>query len=281
MSLAHVCVLPLCPCLVRNWPFGSPGYTLLPLDCCPQMSRGTNPQKRQSRGFFLDTFWRIVAVTLCNIFLTALHFIWWRPVASALCLTLGVIFNAEIQHGWNSWSNLSRWQREFVILFVFKFLKVVVHSISYLAYRPQLPSAKNAAYNAKDVTVIIPSIDDFGAAFKRCVRSVIECNPAQIFIATVESKKKDAERACRDISKDLKVITVKEANKRAQFLEAVSFATTKVIISADDQVYWGKNFLRYALLLFNDAHVGLEQSSAWTVRTCRYSHSRTFSTTSP
>ncbi|KFZ01081.1 hypothetical protein V500_00890 [Pseudogymnoascus sp. VKM F-4518 (FW-2643)] len=32
---------------------------------------------------------------------------------------------------------------------------------------------------------------------------------------------------------------------------------TKIIISADDQVYWGRNFLRYALAPFNDAHVGL------------------------
>ncbi|OBT98620.1 hypothetical protein VE01_03606 [Pseudogymnoascus verrucosus] len=70
-------------------------------------------------------------------------------------------------------------------------------------------------------------------------------------------KEESAERACGDISKNLKVIIVKEANKRAQFLEAVSFATTKIIISADDQVYWGNNFLRYALLPFNDAHVGL------------------------
>lgn len=49
-----------------------------------------------------------------------------------------------------------------------------------------------------------------------------------------------------------------QGSKQAcEFLEAVSFATTRIIISADDQVYWGKDFLRYALLPFNDAHVGL------------------------
>ncbi|KFZ08882.1 hypothetical protein V502_09085 [Pseudogymnoascus sp. VKM F-4520 (FW-2644)] len=206
---------------------------------------------------FFDIFGRIVAITLRNVFFTALHFIWWRPVASVLCIGFGVIFNAQIQNGWDGYINLSWWQMGFAFLFVFKFLKVVVHSISYLTYRPQLPSAKNAAYNTKDVTVIIPSIDNFGAAFARCIQSVIQCKPAHVFVATVESKKDSAERACREVSKDIRVITVKEANKRAQFLEAVSFVTTKIIISADDQVYWGGKFLRYALAPFNDVHVGL------------------------
>ncbi|OBT83585.1 hypothetical protein VE02_08001 [Pseudogymnoascus sp. 03VT05] len=186
---------------------------------------------------FLAIFGRIIFITLCNVFFTALNFLRWRPVASAVCIGLGVVFNGDIQHGWNFFFNLSKLQRNFVFLFVFKFLKVTVHSISYLSYRPQLPSQGSGAYDAKDVTVIIPSIDNFGDAFTCCVRSVIKCKPAQVFIATVESKRVAAERVCREISMDLKVITVKEANKRAQFLEAVSFATTKIIISADDQVY--------------------------------------------
>lgn len=117
------------------------------------------------------------------------------------------------------------------------FNKVVVRSISYLAYRPQLPSAMNAVYNAKDITVIIPSIDNFGAAFTLCVRSVVQCNLAQVSITTVESKKEVDENDCREISKDLKVIMVKEPNKCAQFLEALPFPTTNIIVSADDQVY--------------------------------------------
>lgn len=96
---------------------------------------------------FLDIFGRIVAVSLCNVFFTVLHFIWWRPVASVLCIGLGVIFNARIQNLWNSCiSQDGKWGVFF--LFVFKFLKVVVHSISYLTYRPQLPSAKNATYDS-------------------------------------------------------------------------------------------------------------------------------------
>ena len=67
------------------------------------------------------------------------------------------------------------------------------------------------------------------------------------------------------MSKDIKVITVKEANKRAQFLEAVSFTNTRIIISADDQVYWGKNFLRsphgVAVILRQRASQALPQSS--------------------
>lgn len=46
---------------------------------------------------FLDISGRIVAVKLRNVFFTALHFIWWRPVASVLCIGLGVIFNADDQ----------------------------------------------------------------------------------------------------------------------------------------------------------------------------------------
>lgn len=94
---------------------------------------------------FLDISRLIAPVTLLNVFRTALNFLWWRPVASALSIGFGVILNAEIQNGWNSFFSLSIWKIGFLFLFVFKFLKVVVHSISYLAYRPQLPSAKNAA----------------------------------------------------------------------------------------------------------------------------------------
>ncbi|KFY81140.1 hypothetical protein V499_00074 [Pseudogymnoascus sp. VKM F-103] len=85
-------------------------------------------------------------------------------------------------------------------------------------------------------------LDTFGRIV--AVTLFLEYKPAQVFIATVESKKESVERACRDISKDLKVITVKDANKRKVLLKLCSgaylnetwlFGTCGPLLVSDDK----------------------------------------------
>lgn len=49
------------------------------------------------------------------------------------------------------------WVQAFVVLFIFKYLKVVVHTISFLLYRPY-PIPAEPTVNPEDVTVIIPTV---------------------------------------------------------------------------------------------------------------------------
>lgn len=80
-----------------------------------------------------------------------------------------------------SWST---WTTAFLVLFVWRYLRQVVHLVSFWMYRPDLPLA-NPTLTPADVTVIVPTVDPHNPYFLKGLLSVCRNNPAKIIIVTV------------------------------------------------------------------------------------------------
>ncbi|KAF8858814.1 hypothetical protein BDZ45DRAFT_590751 [Acephala macrosclerotiorum] len=153
----------------------------------------------------------------------------------------------------------------FVILASIKASKGFVHIISFYFYTRPAKSLLSPTVTPDDVTVIVPSIGDFGEDFQVTIKSILANKPRHLVIATV-----DAERVSRlkinclntlpremigntKITIDMTMV----GNKRSQFLSAATQAETSIVCYADDHVMWPSTFLKSALAPFEDPHTGM------------------------
>ncbi len=181
----------------------------------------------------------------------------WRPIELLLAVSFGALFRNNIVDIVNYLEALSTSSRSFLFLFFFKFLKVLVHTISYNLYRPpQIPDAPTLT--SLDCTVIIPTVGDMDGEFIETVQSILACNPAGLIISTVGAEKlKLARQVCAEIDPDILCIAVDRPNKRNQFMAAANRVNTAITVSVDDHVFWPRTFLHTAIASFEDPHVGL------------------------
>jgi hypothetical protein len=172
-------------------------------------------------------------------------------------VSLGVLFRAETLDLVTHVVSLSVSSQTFLFLFVFKFFKVIVHTISYNVYRPP-PPPSNSRYTSLDCTVIIPTVGDMGGEFIETVESILACKPANLIVSTVGPEKLElTRRVCAKIDPDIFCIAIDRANKRNQFMAAVNRVNTAITVSADDHVFWPRTFLQSAISSFENPHVGL------------------------
>lgn len=75
------------------------------------------------------------------------------------------------------------WTTIFLVLFVWRYLRQVVHLISFWMYRPAEPMA-NPIITSADVTVIIPTIDPHNAHFQAGLISACRNLPFQVVVVT-------------------------------------------------------------------------------------------------
>lgn len=71
----------------------------------------------------------------------------------------------------------------FISLFLFRYMRLVVHLVGFYLYKPTAVLA-NPTLKSTDVTVIIPSVEAFGDDFRECIQSVVANGPASIIIVT-------------------------------------------------------------------------------------------------
>lgn len=151
----------------------------------------------------------------------------------------------------------------FWFLFAFRYLRLVVHIISYLFLYKATPVPSRPSYHAADCTVILPTIDPCNQDFKECLYSILMNSPAAVLIVTVGRAN---ERFCKTEmekiqlaypSTHLLVLATEVANKRRQVCAAIPFVTTRFTILADDHVFWSScNFIPTVLAPFEDPYVG-------------------------
>ena len=153
--------------------------------------------------------------------------------------------------------NSTPWDIIFVWLFVFRYLRLVVHTFFFLSHK-SVPVTRSPALVTLDATIIIPSVEAYGADFEECVRSVLANRPAQIIVVTIGPERLEtATRICKELDPlIIKVMAVERANKRRQALHALPLCNTKIAVLIDDHVFWPKQFLQYLLAPFQDARVG-------------------------
>jgi hypothetical protein len=197
----------------------------------------------------------------------------WKPIELLIVVSLSATFRAHLLDTFHHLTSLSPPFQAFLFLFVFKFLKVVVHTISYISYRPSaMPS--HPAFRSEDCTVIIPTVGDLDAEFVECIQSVLACNPHKIIISTVGRAKFDfATKVCAAIDEDIDVIAIATPSKRAQVVAATKQVDTHITVLADDHVFWPPTFLSSAVSPFEDPRVGL----VGTVKRVRRTFSAPFS----
>ena len=158
------------------------------------------------------------------------------------------------------------WEAVFVLLFAFKFVKVVIHLISFFLYRP-IPIPEHPTVTAHDVTVIIPTVGVLDDEFQACLLSILDNNPARIIVVTVgREKHKLAKSMCERLSSTINVEVLEKPNKRQQINRGIGRATTKIIILADDHVFWGRQFLASALAPFENPRIGGVSTSKRVIR---------------
>ncbi|QDS74940.1 hypothetical protein FKW77_004497 [Venturia effusa] len=157
----------------------------------------------------------------------------------------------------------------FCALFLFRYLRLVVHIIAYNLYRP-ISIPRTPRYGRSDATVIIPTVEPENPDFDECIRSVLKNQPKKILIVTVGQQCFEAAgKICKDIHEQFKssdpvaettidVIEAREANKRKQLAVAIKQIDTDITVWVDDHVFWPSvNFLPAAMAPFEDKNVGI------------------------
>ncbi|TKA59911.1 hypothetical protein B0A49_10489 [Cryomyces minteri] len=129
----------------------------------------------------------------------------------------------------------------FVFLFLFRYVRLIVHIIAYFCYKP-LPVPANPTVTEKDVTVIVPTVSPSGPDFEQCIRSVVGTNAAQVLVVIVgKAKLADARVFC---------------DQFPTICTAMPEVRTPITILCDDHVFWPTYFLPDVLAPFEDSKVG-------------------------
>lgn len=157
----------------------------------------------------------------------------------------------------------------FLGLFVFRYLRLIVHVIAFWCYRP-VPIPAQPSYLRRDVTVIIPTVEPENKDFNECLQSIREHGPREIFIVVVGERMKTqaqsivdrlplkrTESTERTGHTNITVLSTDEANKRSQIVHALQYVRTKIVALSDDHVFWSSpKFLPTVLAPFEDPKVG-------------------------
>lgn len=149
----------------------------------------------------------------------------------------------------------------FGFLFIFRYLRLIVHCIAFRAYEPT-PIPEEPTLTAQDCTIIIPTVDPSNIEFTECLQSVLLNRPKRIIIVTVGM---DAHYATKQLIRpykdtcpdtDIMLLSSQKANKRTQVAIGIAKVKTKISVLVDDHVLWGRNFLPTALAPFEDEKIG-------------------------
>jgi len=144
----------------------------------------------------------------------------------------------------------------FAALFTFRYLRTIVSVFTFLLYKPK-PIKEKPTFRGEDVTVIIPTTFKAPGELVRCLRSILACAPAQVFIVTAAANVALVKDLCTlNLFQEVCVLGVDRLNKRHQMLRALKEVQTSLTVCADDDVSWPEMFLDYLLAVFEDPTVG-------------------------
>jgi cellulose synthase/poly-beta-1,6-N-acetylglucosamine synthase-like glycosyltransferase len=106
----------------------------------------------------------------------------------------------------------------------------------------------------------LPTLDGEGAELERTIASILENEPKEIILVTIEENLYRAERTMSKMPaakyNRIRCMSVKQANKRRQMARAIPEVTTEIIVFADDDVTWPIRTLQWMLAPFEDKKYG-------------------------
>ncbi|MCJ1466884.1 hypothetical protein MMC07_005506 [Pseudocyphellaria aurata] len=144
---------------------------------------------------------------------------------------------------------LNFWAQVFIVIFLFRYVRLLVNLIAFLTF-VSVPIPQEPTLSADDVTVIVPSVEPYGEIFEECIQSLLQTNPAEIVVVTVNKNLARAISTCKCQSPAIRVLSIEVANKREQ-------VKTPITVLCDDSVFWPRDFLRHVLAPFEDQQVGV------------------------
>ncbi|EFX02320.1 capsule polysaccharide synthase [Grosmannia clavigera kw1407] len=161
---------------------------------------------------------------------------------------------------------VNKWTTVFIALFIWRYLRQVVHLVSFWRYRPAKIS-DDPSFTARDVTIILPTVDPTNGLFTECLLTIIENAPSRVIVVTAG----EALRLQTGLDTTIDVIAAMEANKRQQVAYALQLVTTAIVALVDDHVMWTDKFLTFALPAFDDRRVGLVGTNKRVLRETHHS----------
>lgn len=113
----------------------------------------------------------------------------------------------------------------FVSLFLFRYVRLLVGVVAFWLYKPVIPQV-SPDHSAKDVTVIIPTVDPTGINFKECVHSILQDDPFEVIIVTA-GKGRNGKSNLQILEQDwrsylaIRIMECEVMNKRKQLCAAI------------------------------------------------------------
>lgn len=157
----------------------------------------------------------------------------------------------------------------FLFLFLFRYLRFFVHTITGLfLYKPALEKT-TPKYTSRDVAVIVPTVGPNTPQFRKTCETILQNKPRVLMVVTVGKLVNDVKKlfvgegwAGKYPATDLVALESCVANKRKQIAIAADRIeldykdACPITVNIDDTVNWGPNFLPSILAAFEDPKVG-------------------------
>jgi hypothetical protein len=173
------------------------------------------------------------------------------------------------------WYSTTFWAYVFWILWIHRYLRLLVHCVSHWTYKSK-PIPSKPTFTSKDVTVVIPTIHNVFEELRPSLQSILACEPAELILVTTHDKRKSLQRLADSLSfARIRVLDTHIANKRLQVCEALPKVETPITIMADDDVTWPSTLMPWILAPFEDPKIGgvgtcqrvrREWNAPWSIR---------------
>ncbi|KAI0839311.1 glycosyltransferase family 2 protein [Hypoxylon sp. FL0890] len=153
-------------------------------------------------------------------------------------------------------SSPSFWWCTFWILWIHRYLRLIVHTLSHWFYKSK-PIPSKPTFTPDDVTVIIPTIHNVFEELRPSLESILACRPYELILVTTVDKHVALEKLVKTLSTpNIRVLFTPIANKRLQVCEALPKVKTAITIMADDDVTWPSTLMPWILAPFENPKIG-------------------------
>lgn len=152
----------------------------------------------------------------------------------------------------------SVWAYLFVVLWLHRYVRLLVHCVSHWSYK-SVPIPAKPSFTPKDVTVILPTIHNAVDELRPSLLSILNTRPAELILVTTVDKLKALEKladSLKETKVPIRVLYTPIANKRLQVCAALPEVKTPITIMADDDVTWPEKLLPWILAPFEDSKIG-------------------------
>jgi cellulose synthase/poly-beta-1,6-N-acetylglucosamine synthase-like glycosyltransferase len=156
-----------------------------------------------------------------------------------------------------------------LLCFLLRFTRLFVGIYANLTYKP-IPIPKSPNYTPADASVIIPTVFKNPVELAECIGRVAACRPGAIFCVVLDSNVSACHALCdANNFSHVKVLGVPRLGKRTQMVRALKHIQTRIIVWADDDVFWPTDYLEHLVAIFEDPKVGAGGSCQRVRRTAR------------